>query len=141
MSITKPVATTVKIQCLAEGLDDIHWYQQRSDQAPRRILRYSKGKSERDQGIPAKFSAEGSDSTFSLVIDNTDLSDAATYYCAGWVSQCDAMTGVRYKNPSSLSGSLTARRALGTPVYCQGERSQSISGIGIAFTDTLTLRL
>ncbi|XP_048451563.1 immunoglobulin kappa light chain-like [Rhincodon typus] len=85
ISVTRPKTTTVKIRCVTQNTETIHWYQRRPNQAPRRIIYFSKNGAVLDPGIPSKFSAEKSVSSFFLVIDNIEQSDDAIYYCAYWI--------------------------------------------------------
>nr|4DGI_L Chain L, POM1 Fab Light chain [Mus musculus]4H88_L Chain L, Pom1 Fab Chain L [Mus musculus]4MA7_L Chain L, POM1 light chain [Mus musculus]4MA8_L Chain L, POM1 light chain [Mus musculus]4YX2_L Chain L, POM1 FAB LIGHT CHAIN [Mus musculus]4YXH_L Chain L, POM1 FAB LIGHT CHAIN [Mus musculus]4YXK_L Chain L, POM1 FAB LIGHT CHAIN [Mus musculus]4YXL_L Chain L, POM1 FAB LIGHT CHAIN [Mus musculus] len=56
----------------------IHWYQQRTNESPRLIIKYA---SESISGIPSRFSGSGSGTDFTLSINSVESEDIADYYC------------------------------------------------------------
>uniref|UniRef100_A0A670JYL3 Ig-like domain-containing protein n=1 Tax=Podarcis muralis TaxID=64176 RepID=A0A670JYL3_PODMU len=74
---------TVKLSCTSSGRGSnyIHWYQQRSGQAPR-FVQYDG--SSRGEGIPDRFTASRSGNIGYLTITNFQPGDEAVYYCGRW---------------------------------------------------------
>ncbi|XP_054851839.1 uncharacterized protein LOC129340975 [Eublepharis macularius] len=75
---------TAKISCTTNSENyNIHWYQQKSGQAPR-YVHYPGGS--RGDGIPDRFTASVSGSMGYLTITNMQPEDEADYYCLKWYS-------------------------------------------------------
>uniref|UniRef100_A0A8C4XLJ7 Ig-like domain-containing protein n=1 Tax=Falco tinnunculus TaxID=100819 RepID=A0A8C4XLJ7_FALTI len=109
-SITKSKGS-VRLDCDLKGvyrdLRDItvHWYQQKPNDAPERIL-YHAGAKVVDGGFQAhRYTVEKFPSQKLCILTIKDITpdDAATYYCAYWYSHCGRMSEITKTNTPSAS--------------------------------------
>nr|5DRW_B Chain B, CLL183 BCR antibody light chain [Homo sapiens] len=62
----------------SDGNTYLNWFQQRPGQSPRRLI-YKV--SDRDSGVPDRFSGSGSGTDFTLKISRVEAEDVGLYYC------------------------------------------------------------
>nr|4UBD_D Chain D, monoclonal antibody L chain [Homo sapiens]4UBD_H Chain H, monoclonal antibody L chain [Homo sapiens]4UBD_L Chain L, monoclonal antibody L chain [Homo sapiens]4UBD_P Chain P, monoclonal antibody L chain [Homo sapiens]4UBD_T Chain T, monoclonal antibody L chain [Homo sapiens]4UBD_X Chain X, monoclonal antibody L chain [Homo sapiens] len=80
-TLALPPGERATLSCRAShrvGSTYIAWYQQKSGQAPRRLIY---GASNRATDIPDRFSGSGSGTDFTLTIRRLEPEDSAVYYC------------------------------------------------------------
>uniref|UniRef100_A0A8C9ZZW3 Ig-like domain-containing protein n=1 Tax=Sander lucioperca TaxID=283035 RepID=A0A8C9ZZW3_SANLU len=88
VTVTQPGAVSsvlggsVSISCRTSqdvyGSNRLAWYQQRDGETPKLLIYVT---SNRQSGIPARFTGSGSNSDFTLTISGVQTEDAAVYYC------------------------------------------------------------
>ncbi|KAM3598892.1 uncharacterized protein V6R79_023898 [Siganus canaliculatus] len=88
-TVTQPGAVTsapggsVTISCSTShnvNSNLFSWYQQRDGEVPKLLISYG---SNRQSGIPDRFTGSGSNKAFTLTISGVQTEDAAVYYCMG----------------------------------------------------------
>uniref|UniRef100_A0A3Q0R8M3 Ig-like domain-containing protein n=1 Tax=Amphilophus citrinellus TaxID=61819 RepID=A0A3Q0R8M3_AMPCI len=79
-SATLTCNTNPKIHTWTNGASKVHWYQQKSGQAPK-LLIYNSIHKPSSGGVPARFSGRGNGIDAALTISGVQTEDAAIYYC------------------------------------------------------------
>ncbi|CAO2605220.1 Immunoglobulin kappa variable 2-30 [Lemmus lemmus] len=76
---------SVTITCQAsKSIDNyLYWFQQKPGKAPKRLIywRLIYLVSQRDSGVPDRFSGSGSGTDFTLKISRVEAEDLGVYYC------------------------------------------------------------
>lgn len=95
----------VTIRCRAGwGISSfLPWYQQKPDQAPKRLVKYA---SQTVSGVPVRFSGSGYGTDFTLTINGLEPEDFATYYCQQSKFASHGVTGQHIKPQGSRGGRL-----------------------------------
>uniref|UniRef100_A0A663MBM1 Ig-like domain-containing protein n=1 Tax=Athene cunicularia TaxID=194338 RepID=A0A663MBM1_ATHCN len=112
ISITKFRRRTVRLECHFKDVSEyddstiIHWYQQKENAAPVRMLYLAQSKVVDDGFQASKYMAEKvpRQKTCILTINDVIPDDTATYYCAYWDSHCGRNSVITETNtpPASL---------------------------------------
>ena len=107
LSITKSKGS-VRLECLFKDSSDdtiIHWYQQKANKGPERMLYFSQAKVVDDGFQADRYTVEkvSGQKLYILTINNVIPDDTATYYCAYWHSHCGRNSEITQTNTPSAS--------------------------------------
>uniref|UniRef100_G1Q768 Ig-like domain-containing protein n=1 Tax=Myotis lucifugus TaxID=59463 RepID=G1Q768_MYOLU len=92
-SVSGSPGERVTISCTGSstniGDNYVSWYQQLPGKAPKLLIYYN---SDRESGVPDRFSGSRSGSSASLTITGLQAEDEADYYCESYESSIDGRT-------------------------------------------------
>uniref|UniRef100_A0A674J3K9 Ig-like domain-containing protein n=1 Tax=Terrapene triunguis TaxID=2587831 RepID=A0A674J3K9_9SAUR len=78
LAVSPGDTVTIRCKASANAYSNMAWYQQKSGQAPKLLIRSA---STRPSGIPDRFSGSGSGTDFTFTISRVEVDDAGDYYC------------------------------------------------------------
>ena len=103
---------TVSISCkstqslkYSDGKTYLHWFQHKPGQSPQSLIYEI---SNRDNGVPDRFTGSGSETDFTLTISSVQAEDAGVYYCCQ--SRYDPPTVIEPWTQTSLPGWLSCSK-------------------------------